>query len=80
YEVDQPDLLARFTLRIELFDIKAGATLWGTTYTHDEPASGKNVAAVVEAMDKNVRAGMQELTSQLGQYITDHPPKQPAAQ
>jgi len=80
YEVDRPELVARFSLHLELYDPKAGATVWGSSYTHDEPASGKNVAVIVEAMDRNVRAGMQQLTSELGQYIAAHPPTQPAAQ
>jgi ABC-type uncharacterized transport system auxiliary subunit len=80
YEVDRPDFVARFSLRLELFDPKAGATVWGSNYTHDEPASGKNIDAIVEAMNNNVRAGMQQLTSELGQYITSHPPTPPAAQ
>jgi ABC-type uncharacterized transport system auxiliary subunit len=80
YEVDKPELVARFSLHIELFDPRAGATLWGSNYAHDEPVAGKTVAAVVEALDKNVRAGMQQLTSELGQYFVDHPPKAQGAQ
>jgi ABC-type uncharacterized transport system auxiliary subunit len=80
YEVDRPDLLARFSIRLDLYDPKAGSTVWGANYSHDEAVAGKSVAAVVEALEKNVRAGMQELTSGLGQYFTDHPPKQGAVQ
>jgi ABC-type uncharacterized transport system auxiliary subunit len=79
YEVDQPELVARFDLRIELYDPHQGALVWGTKYTHDEPVGSKTVAGVVEALDKNVRAGMQQLTSELGQYFVDHPPKTDAA-
>jgi ABC-type uncharacterized transport system auxiliary subunit len=78
YEVDQPALVARFGMRVELFDPKAGATLWVANYSHDEPVNGKNVAAVVEAMNRNVRAGMVQLTAGINQYFADHPP-QPAA-
>jgi ABC-type uncharacterized transport system auxiliary subunit len=77
YEVDQPALVARFAMRAELFDSKAGATVWIGNYSHDEPVNGKNVAAVVEAMNRNVRAGMQQLTTGINQYFADHPP-QPA--
>jgi ABC-type uncharacterized transport system auxiliary subunit len=78
YEVDQPALVARFGMRVELFDPKAGSTLWVGNYSHDEPVNGKNVAAVVEAMNRNVRAGMVQLTAGINQYFADHPP-QPAA-
>jgi ABC-type uncharacterized transport system auxiliary subunit len=77
YEVDRPALVARFVLRVELFDSKAGATVWVGNYSHDEPVNGKNVAAVVEAMNTNVRAGMLQLSSGITQYFAAHPPKQP---
>jgi ABC-type uncharacterized transport system auxiliary subunit len=79
YEVDQPALVARFALRVELFDSKSGATVWIGNYSHDEPVNGKNVAAVVEAMNRNVRAGMQQLAAGINQYFGDHPPQSAAA-
>jgi|SRR5271170_5872341 len=79
YEVDKPELVARFSIHLELFDPKAGVVLWESSYSHDEPVSGKTVAAVVEAMDHNVRTGLQQLTAGLGQYLTDHPPQPPDA-
>jgi ABC-type uncharacterized transport system auxiliary subunit len=79
YEVDQPELVGRFDLRIELYDPHQGASVWGTRYSHDEPVASKTVASVVQALDKNVRAGMQQITSELGQYFVDHPPKTDAA-
>jgi ABC-type uncharacterized transport system auxiliary subunit len=78
YEVDKPQLVARFSLHLELYDRKAGAAVWASSYAHDEPVNGKTVPAVVEAMDRNVRAGIQQLTAGLGQYFTDHPPQPPA--
>jgi len=79
YEVDQPALVGRFAMRVELFDSKAGATVWVGNYSHDEPVNGKDVAAVVEALSRNVRAGMQQLTTGIGQYFAEHPPQPPAA-
>ena len=75
YEVDKPDFVARFDIHLDLYNPKEGVIVWSDNYSHDEPVGGKSVAAVVEALDKNVRAGMQYLTSQLDQYFTDHPPK-----
>lgn len=79
YEVDRPELLARFAIRVELYDPKTGSVVWTSPYSHDEPVKGKSVPDVVEAMDRNVRAGMQQLTAQLAQYFVDHPPQPPAA-
>ena len=79
-DVQSPGLTARFSLQLELFDPKTGATLWSSSYTHDEPVSGKTVADVVEAQDRNVRAGLTQLTSELGQYFASHPPQAPTGQ
>ena len=78
YEVDKPDFVARFDIHIDVYDPKAGRTVWSGNYSHDEPVGNKSVSAVVEALDKNVRAGMQQLTSEMGQYFTEHPPATPS--
>lgn len=78
YEVDKPDFVARFDIHIDVYDPKAGRTVWSGNYSHDEPVGAKTVTAVVEALDKNVRAGMQQLTSEMGQYFAEHPPAPPA--
>lgn len=80
YEVDQPQIAGRFSMQVELFDSKSGATVWSDTYSHDEPVEGKAVGDVVEAINRNVRAGMQQLTAHLAQYFAAHPPQPPAAQ
>jgi len=77
-EVDRHELMARFSLQIELFDPNTRSTVWSSRYEHDEPAQGKTVQSVVEAMDKNVRAGMQQLTAGLSEYFASHPVQQPA--
>ena len=78
YEVDKPDFVARFDIHIDVYDPKAGRTVWTGNYSHDEPVGSKTVSAVVEALDKNVRAGMQQLTSEMGQYFAEHPPAPPS--
>src|SRR6201997_2391106 len=75
YEVDKPDFVARFDIHIDLYDPKAGMTVWSGNYSHDEPVGGKTVSAVVEALDKNVRAGLQQLTADMGKYFAEHPPQ-----
>jgi ABC-type uncharacterized transport system auxiliary subunit len=80
-EVQTPALAARFSFQLELFDPKAGVTVWSDSYTHDEPIAGKKpkVADVVDALDRNVRTGLTQLTTNLGQYFASHPPKAVAA-
>ena len=76
-EVDKPVLSARFSFQLELFDPKAGTTIWSGTYTHDEPVTVKKakVSDVVEALNTQVRTGLTQLTSDMGQYLASHPPQ-----
>jgi ABC-type uncharacterized transport system auxiliary subunit len=79
-EVQSPGLAARFSFQLELFDPKSGATLWSSAYTHDEPVNGKKVSDVVEALDRDVRAGLTQLAGELGQYFASHPPQTASGQ
>ena len=74
-EVDGGQMSARVTLELEMRDLKSGATVWTHYYTHDEPASGKNVPALVTALDKNVQRGVKEVVESLDQYFASHPVK-----
>ena len=76
YGVDQPELVARFSLQLELYDPTMRAMLWSQIYTHDEPVQGKTVPDIVIAMDKNVTAGLQQLSAGIEQYFVSHPPQQ----
>jgi ABC-type uncharacterized transport system auxiliary subunit len=78
-EVSGSSEVARVTMELELRNIKAGTTVWTHFYTHDEPASGKDVSAIVAALDKNVQQGIGEFRASLDQYFAAHPPA-PAAQ
>lgn len=73
-EIDKPQLAARFSLDAELYDPRAGAALWSASYTHDEPVAGKKVPDVIEALDRNVKVGMAQLATELGQYFASLPP------
>ena len=79
-EVDTPEVVARFSIELELSDSKTGATLWTDSYSHDAPVAGKGVPDVVQALDQNVRHGMGELAGKLGEYFASHPAQTSAAQ
>jgi cholesterol transport system auxiliary component len=74
-EVDGGKMSARVTLELEMRDLKNGATVWTHYYTHDEPTSGKDVPAVVAALDRNVQRGVKEVVESLDQYFASHPVK-----
>jgi ABC-type uncharacterized transport system auxiliary subunit len=77
-EVAGSPLLARVTMELELREIKTSAVVWTHFYTHDEPASGKDVGSVVTALNKNVQRGIAEFRASLDQYFAEHLPAQPA--
>ncbi|MFN8009423.1 MAG: ABC-type transport auxiliary lipoprotein family protein [Terriglobia bacterium] len=73
-EVSGNTLVGRVTLELELRETKTGSTVWTHHYTHDEPVNGKDVPAVVEALDRNVQRGVNEFMASLDQYFSAHLP------
>ncbi len=69
-EVSASPLVARVTVDLELREVKTGSTVWTHFYTHDEPVSGKDISAVVTALDHNAQRGMSEVKSSLEQYFS----------
>jgi ABC-type uncharacterized transport system auxiliary subunit len=69
-EVSASPLMARITVDIEMRETKTGSTVWTHFYSHDEPVSGKDVSAVVAALDRNAQRGMDEVKSSLDQYFS----------
>jgi ABC-type uncharacterized transport system auxiliary subunit len=74
-EVEGGGMSTRVTMEFEMRELKTGATVWNHYYTHDEPASGKDVPAVVAALDTNVQRGVKEVVESLDQYFAAHPVK-----
>jgi hypothetical protein len=60
------------TFEFELHDSRTGATVWRRYYSHDEPVDGKDVHAVVAALNRNVVSGLSELREGLDQYFSTH--------
>jgi ABC-type uncharacterized transport system auxiliary subunit len=76
-EVDDPSgIKASVALELELFHSDTSETVWYRSYSHDEPVSGKAMAAIVRALDKNVQMAIQQLTADVLQYFADHPVKE----
>jgi ABC-type uncharacterized transport system auxiliary subunit len=75
-EIDDPaGVKARFTLQLELFDVKAGNVVWNDRYSSDQPVPEKTVKAVVQTLQKSVSAGLDQLTGSLAQYFAAHAPR-----
>ncbi len=78
-EINGSSMSARLSLDLELRDTKTGNTVWTHLYNHDEPVSGKNVSAVVAALNRNVQRATNEFTASLIQYFSTHPPASPSS-
>ena len=69
-EISGNGVVARVAFEFELRDSKTGATVWSRSYSHDEPVDGKNVPAVVAALNRNVQSGLSEVMRGLEQYFS----------
>ena len=78
-EVTGSSMFGRLSLDLELRETKTGTTVWTHLYNHDEPVSGKNVSAVVAALNRNVQRATNEFTASLNQYFSAHPPTSPSS-
>src|ERR1700730_7680281 len=78
-EVSGSPLQARVTVEFELKDMKSGVTVWSHYYNHDEPVSGKDVPALVAALDRNVQRGVGEVKASLEQFFSSLPPSNNSA-
>jgi len=79
-EVSANPLSARVAMEFELRETKGGTTVWSQYYAHDEPVSGKEVNAVVAALDRNVQGIVGQVKAALEQYFAAHPPVAPSTQ
>jgi len=62
---------ARLTIDLELRETQSGSTVWTHYYSYDEPVDGKDISAVVAALDRNAQRGMGEVKSSLDQYFSN---------
>lgn len=70
-EVDSPSLMARFSLELELVDVRTRSVVWTQTYDHDRAVDQKTVSAVVEALRQDVAEGIDQLSAGLETYLED---------
>jgi ABC-type uncharacterized transport system auxiliary subunit len=71
-EVSTGGVVARVNFDVELMDLKLGTVIWRHTYNHDEPSSGKTVADLAAAMDKNVQLSVQQIQDGILQALSSY--------
>ena len=77
YGVDTPNLVARFSMEIDLFDSQVWRNDLERQVLARRTCARQTGGEVVEAMDRDVLAGMNQFTANLGQYFAAHPPQTP---
>ena len=79
-EVDSEGINGLVSMEFELYNRKTAKILWSHFYSQTEPVEGKQVPAVVEALDRNLDRGLKEVTVGLGRYFAANPPAGSEAQ
>ena len=73
-EVTGSSVAARLDFEVELFHQKSGTVVWSHHYNQDDPVNGKQVPAVVEALNRNLQRALDQIAAGLNDYFTKHPP------
>ena len=69
-EIDGTVLAAGVAFDFELHNSTTGAIVWTRYYSRDEPVDGKDVTAVVAALNRNVQSGLNEVMEGLDEYFS----------
>jgi ABC-type uncharacterized transport system auxiliary subunit len=72
-EVDTSSINGQVSMEFELYDKKTGKIVWRHFYSQSEPAQGKDIPAVVTALDTNLDRGLKEVAAGLNQYFSSNP-------
>ncbi|MGD0738045.1 MAG: ABC-type transport auxiliary lipoprotein family protein [Terracidiphilus sp.] len=69
-EVDGPAITGLVSMEFELYDRKSGKVVWTHSYSQSEPANGKDISAIVSALDVNLDRGLKEVAAGIDQYFS----------
>jgi ABC-type uncharacterized transport system auxiliary subunit len=68
-EVDGGSIAGLVSMEFELVDRKTGKVVWSHFYSQSEPVQGKEISAIVTALDVNLDRGLKETAAGLNQYF-----------
>jgi ABC-type uncharacterized transport system auxiliary subunit len=71
-ELSGSTLAARVNMELELREMKTSAIVWTHSCSHDESVSGKEVSAVVAALDQTAQRCVNETEASLNEYFAAH--------
>jgi ABC-type uncharacterized transport system auxiliary subunit len=69
-EVDGGSITGLVSMEFELVDRKSGKVVWTHFYSQSEPVQGKEMSAIVTALDVNLDRGLKETAAGLNQYFS----------
>jgi ABC-type uncharacterized transport system auxiliary subunit len=69
-EVDAGSIQTKISLQVELVDKKTNRNVWDHLVEREEPVSGKDIADVVQSLDRNLRQVVTEAVSEVDQFLT----------
>jgi ABC-type uncharacterized transport system auxiliary subunit len=72
-EVDGGSISVLVSMEFELVDRKSGKVVWTHFYSQSEPVQGKEMSAIVTALDVNLDRGLKETAAGLNQYFSANP-------
>jgi ABC-type uncharacterized transport system auxiliary subunit len=73
-EITGSNLVARVDFEVELYSQKSGTVVWSQHYNQDEQVNGKDVPAVVDALNRNLQRGIDQVSAGLANYFAKNPP------
>jgi ABC-type uncharacterized transport system auxiliary subunit len=72
-EVDGDTINGLVTMEFDLYDRKTSKVVWTHFYSQTEAVKGKEVPAVVQALDRNLDRGLNEVVAALGKFFAANP-------
>ena len=77
YDFEEVDngktITAKVSMNFDLIDRATHKPVWNHFYSRTDPVQGKNITAVVAALDNNLQQGLAEIESGLNSYFSSHP-------
>ena len=65
-EVDNPAIVTRISLHLELIDLRTNRDVSDRHYEREEPSGGKSISDVVAAMDRNMQQVVTQAAADIG--------------
>ena len=69
-EVDGASVQTKISLQVELVDRKTNRNVWDRLVEREEPVSSKNVADVVQSLDRHLQRVVSDTAAEIDRFLT----------